>query len=73
MSTSCQREPSMTEQEQSDIWRLRTRWLGVYHIALVDGVWRAKRYSQVTHVITADSADDLGAQIKADYDAEMLP
>ncbi len=58
-----------TEQEQSDLWQLRSRWLGIYHIAFVDDVWRAKRYSQVTRVLTADSADELGDAIKADYDA----
>ncbi len=73
MSPSCQPEPGMTEQEQSDLWRLRTRWLGTYHVALVDDVWRAKRHHNVTHVITADSAEELAGKIMADYDAAMLP
>ena len=59
----------MTEQEQSALWRLRSKWLGIYHVALVDDVWRAKRYNDVTRVLTADSADELGEAIKADYDA----
>jgi hypothetical protein len=63
----------MSEQEQQALWRLRSRWLGIYHVALVDDIWRAKRYNQVTHVITADSADELGDMIKADYDAVMRP
>jgi hypothetical protein len=57
----------VTEQEMSDLWRLRTKWLGVYHVALVDDVWRAKRHHDVTTVITADTAEDLGQQIQADY------
>ncbi len=63
------RSGGMTEQEQSALRRLRSKWLGVYHVALVDAVWRAKRYHQVTHVITADSADELGEALKRDYDA----
>jgi hypothetical protein len=59
----------MTEQEQRALWQLRSRWLGTYHVAFVDDVWRAKRFGEVTHVITADSADELGEQIKRDYDA----
>jgi len=63
----------MTEQEQSALWRLRSKWLGTYHVALVDDVWRAKRYGDVTHVLTADTAEELGDKIKADYASVMLP
>ena len=63
----------MSEQEQRDLRLLRSRWLGVYHIALVDDVWRAKRYHNVSHVITADSADELADAITADYDQAMRP
>jgi hypothetical protein len=57
----------MTEQEQQELWKLRTRWLGVYHVALVDEVWRAKRYHNVTRELTADSAKELDGQIRDDY------
>jgi hypothetical protein len=63
----------MTEQEQRDLWQLRSRWLGIYHVAFVDDVWRAKRYHDVTKVLTADSADELGYKIKADYASVVLP
>jgi hypothetical protein len=56
----------VTEQEMNELWRLRTKWLGVYHIALVDDVWRAKRYHDVTSVLTADTAEELGQQISTD-------
>jgi hypothetical protein len=72
MDTSCQ-QPTLTEQERQALWQLRSRWLGIYHVALVDDVWRAKRYQDVTHVLTADSADELGDTIKRDYDAVTLP
>lgn len=51
------------------LWQVRSRWLGIYHVALVDDVWRAKRYGDVTHVLTADSADELGEAITRDYEA----
>ena len=69
----CTSVVSMTEQEPSALRQLRSTWLGVYHVALNDDVWRAKRYHQVTHVLTADSADELGDAIKRDYDAMVTP
>jgi hypothetical protein len=59
--------PALTGQESADLGKLRTRWLGIYHVALIDGVWRAKRYSDVTNVITADTAAELGELMTADY------
>ncbi len=58
----------MTSEESSDLARMRTRWLGVYHVALIDGVWRAKRYHDVTTVLTADTAAELGELMTADYE-----
>jgi hypothetical protein len=57
----------MTEQEYAELWRLRMRWLGIYHVALAEGVWRAKRYHDVTHVLTASSLTGLAEQIQHDY------
>ncbi len=57
----------MTQDEQSGIWRLRTKWLGSYHIALIDDVWRAKRFHNVTVVLTGDSAEELDRRIQDDY------
>ena len=56
----------MTE-EHAELWKLRTRWLGVYHVALVHGVWRAERYHDVTHVLTANTVAGLAEQIQRDY------
>ncbi len=64
---------SMTQQEQSALWRLRSKWLGIYHVAFVDDVWRAKRYHDVTKVLTADTASELGEKIGQDYASAMLP
>jgi hypothetical protein len=62
----------MTEQEKSELWKLRAAWLGAYQVSLVDGVWRAKRCDGVTDVLTADSADELAGQIRSDYGAGLL-
>ena len=59
----------MTEQERAELWRLRMRWLGVYYVAVAGGVWHAKRYHDVTNVITAGTAAKLGEQIRHDYAA----
>jgi hypothetical protein len=73
MQDRTDRPASMTQQEQSGLWQLRSRWLGIYHVALIDGVWRAKRYHDVTKVLTADSAGELGELIGQDYASAMLP
>ena len=57
----------MTEQEQAELWRLRTKWLGRYRVALVDGVWRAKRYQHVTTIFTANTPGELDRQMQADH------
>ena len=57
----------MIEQEYAELWRLRMRWLGVYHVALAEGVWRAKRYHDATHVLTASTLAGLAGQIQDDY------
>jgi hypothetical protein len=59
----------VTEQDQMDLWRLRTKWVGVYAVALAEGVWRARRYGATDAWLTADSAEGLGHQIDADYAA----
>jgi hypothetical protein len=57
----------MIDQEYAELWRLRTRWLGVYHVALVHGVWSARRFRDVTRVLTANSVAKLAEQIQHDY------
>jgi len=57
----------MTEEEYTELWQLRTRWLGVYHVALVHGVWRAKRYHDVADGLTAATVAKLAEQIRHDY------
>ncbi len=57
----------MTEQEQAELWSLRTKWLGVYYVALTDDVWNARRYHDPTTILTADTAAELDGEIQDDY------
>ena len=58
---------AMTEQQQSDLWRLRIRWVGIYNLVYADDQWRARRYALTAGWITADTAEELGQKIQADY------
>jgi hypothetical protein len=61
-------EPAaMTKEESAALAELRAMWQGVYHVAFIDGVWRAKRFNDVTVVITADSAEELNGLSESDY------
>jgi hypothetical protein len=57
----------MTEEESREVWELRTKWLNLYRIVLIDGVWKARRYTDATVVLTAGSANELDAEIENDY------
>jgi hypothetical protein len=59
----------VTEQDQTDLWRLRTKWVGVYAVALAEGTWRARRYGDTAPWLIAATAEGLGHQIEADYAA----
>jgi hypothetical protein len=63
----------VTETERQALWRLRTRWLGVYVVTLADDVWRARQYGDATVLLTADTADELTRLIEADYAKVVLP
>ena len=62
----------MTEIERRALWRLRTRWLGVYAVTLANDVWRARQYGNATVLLTADTADELAGLIEADYAKVVL-
>lgn len=57
----------MSKEDATSLWTLRVHWEGRYHIALVDGVWRAKRCTDVTKVLTADTATELRTAMQDDY------
>jgi hypothetical protein len=64
---------AMTKEEAAALTELRAMWRNAYHVAFIDGVWRAKRFNDVTVVITADTAEELKAMIDADSAAWMSP
>jgi hypothetical protein len=67
-------EPAaMTSEEAAALAELRATRQGAYHVAFIDGLWRAKRYNDVTVVITADTAEELTVMISADYAAWTSP
>jgi hypothetical protein len=51
------------------LYELKLRWDGHYHVSLTDGTWRAIRDTDALAVVTADSGGELGALINADYAA----
>jgi hypothetical protein len=63
----------MTKEEAAALGDLRRIWEGAYHVGLIDGVWRAKRFNDVTAVITADPAGELKAMIESDYASWTSP
>jgi hypothetical protein len=64
---------AMTGEESAALAELRVMWRSAYHVAFIDGVWRAKRFNDVTVVITADAAEELAGLIDADYAAWTSP
>jgi hypothetical protein len=64
---------AMTEEESAALAELRAMWRNAYHVAFIDGVWRAKRFDDVTTIITAERADELANLIDGDYAAWTSP
>jgi hypothetical protein len=51
------------------LYDLKLRWDGQYHVSLTHGTWRAIRDTDALAVVTADGAEELRALIDADYAA----
>jgi len=66
-------QAAMTKEESSALSELRAIWRNAYHVAFIDGVWRAKRFNDVTVIITADTAEELAGLIASDYAAWTSP
>jgi hypothetical protein len=56
----------ITQAEASSLFELRRHWEDTYRITLADGVWQAKPFDNVTHVLTADSAHELRTKLQED-------
>ena len=57
----------LTHEEQMDLCGLRWHWDTAYSIGLDDGIWTAVPHLDPAVLITADTADELRAMIRADY------
>jgi hypothetical protein len=57
----------LTLEEELDLTGIRWHWGSAYGVGLGDGVWTAIPHVEPATVLTADSADELRALIRADY------
>jgi hypothetical protein len=58
---------SISTIEAVQLYGLKLRWDGRYHVSLTHGTWRAIRDTDASAVVTADSAEELSVLIGADY------
>jgi hypothetical protein len=58
---------TISTAEAVQLYRLKLRWDGRYHVSLTDGTWRAIRDPDAQAVLTAATGDELAGQIEADY------
>lgn len=57
---------TLSTAEAVQLYRLKLRWEGSYHVSLTDGTWRAIRDTDPLTVLTAATGGDLAAKIEAD-------
>jgi hypothetical protein len=57
----------LSRDEELDLNGIRWHWDTAYAIGLDDGVWTATPVADPATVLTADTADELRALIRADY------
>jgi len=57
----------LTPSEELDLTGIRWHWESAYSVGLDDGVWTAVAHVDPSTVLTADTADQLRALIRADY------
>jgi hypothetical protein len=57
----------MNGEMQTTLTDLRWHWEDAYRIDYADGLWAASPLSNVTEMITADTAMELRTKIRYDY------
>jgi hypothetical protein len=57
----------LTREEELDLTGIRWHWESAYSVGLDAGVWTAVPHVEPTTILTADTADELRALIRADY------
>jgi hypothetical protein len=60
---------SISIKNAVQLYDLKLRWDGQYHVSLTHGTWRAIRDADALSVVSADTAEELSALIEADYAA----
>ena len=56
----------MTSEEATTLFRMRCVWGDSYRVELAHGIWRGYARDNATTVLTADTAEDLAAQMQRD-------
>jgi hypothetical protein len=57
----------LSREDEDDLAGLSWNWEGAYTFAVIDGIWRATVVGDPAAVLTADTADKLRQQVRADY------
>jgi hypothetical protein len=58
----------ITTAEAVQLYGLKIKWDGKYHVSLTHGIWRAIRDTDPLLVLTAASGEELAAKVEADSD-----
>jgi hypothetical protein len=58
---------TISTSDAVQLYRLKLRWDGRYHVSLTDGTWRAIRDTGTFIVLTAATGEELAEMIGADY------
>jgi hypothetical protein len=56
-----------SRDDEDDLAGLQWNWQGAYSFNVIDGVWTATVVGDPATVLTADAADELRQQVRADY------
>jgi hypothetical protein len=60
---------TISTAEVAQLYGLKLRWDGRYHVSLTEGTWRAIRDTDPLTVLTAATGSELAAKIEADWEA----
>jgi hypothetical protein len=60
---------TISTAEAVQLYQLKLRWDGRYHVSLTHGTWRAIRDTDPLTVLTAATGSELAAKTEADWEA----
>jgi hypothetical protein len=58
---------TISTADVTQLYRLKLRWDGRYHVSLTEGTWRAIRDTDALAVLTAATGEELAGLLEADY------